>query len=183
MNVLTLVHGETKAKATQAQHNQLRNPRLASLGAVTRNSAATASGPPDQNADLSEEPIYLPERLVKGTTFERVILSARLVASRGASRRLIQSGGVYVGVPKWQPKESTGQAAAAAAAATDGSDASDLRFVTILPSSPPASDYIQEGGLLLLRMGKWKVRIIKVMPNAEYAKLESEGKVPVIEDE
>lgn len=181
MKVLTLVHGETKAKATRQQHDQLRNPKISLLSSVQ---SETTSGAPalndsDKEAEQSAQPIVLPERLVNGTTFERVILSAGLVASRGAARRVVQSGGAYVGVPKWKPSEA---GATSSAAAHEGDD-SDLRFVTILPMMPPASDYVREGGLLLLRMGKWRVRIIKVVGDAEYSKLEQQGKVKVLDGE
>nr|POE77685.1 tyrosine--trna ligase, mitochondrial [Quercus suber] len=126
--VLELVHGREEAIRTQAQHQALRNPSLASANG----SEAVAA--------------TLPISLLRELPFSRVLYHAGIVDSKSAGARMIAMGGVYV---------------ASSAAAGDDS----IAWIPVKNQNP--SDFLADG-LVMLRLGKWKVRTIKIVEDTDF---------------
>lgn len=103
--------------------------------------------------DNTSTQVTLPRSLVYDQPLSRVLWHSGLVASRSEGHRLINNGGVYVG------------------AKSDGKGTMDeaLSFTpAIEPGREYLSNYIIEQDLLILRVGKWKMKIIKIVPDAEF---------------
>ncbi|KAI9807893.1 MAG: hypothetical protein M1825_005199 [Sarcosagium campestre] len=156
--VIQLVHGDVEASTAQAQHGAMfgrgRAPTLAAIGAASPSSSA---GPPN-SGNISSRHTILPKSLVKNKPFARVLHSAGLTESHSEAHRLIAiQGGAYVG------HRDSGQEMG-----------DEVRYARIRQSWTPeqTEDYIQEGDLLLLRVGKWKIKIIKIVEDDEFERLD-----------
>lgn len=85
----------------------------------------------------------LPVSLVTKSTFSRLLYHAGIVESKSAGARKIAMGGVYV-----------------ASSTQDG--------ISWIPVKTQTPHQFVVDGLLLLRLGKWKVRIIKVIEDKDF---------------
>ncbi|KAL9110569.1 MAG: hypothetical protein Q9227_004927 [Pyrenula ochraceoflavens] len=95
----------------------------------------------------------LPRSLVIGQPFNRVLWSAGLVASKSEGARLIQSKGAHVGSKYGQDREM----------------GDNLSFTAITTTGAEATvNYLIDDALLILRIGKWKMRIISVVSDEEF---------------
>jgi tyrosyl-tRNA synthetase len=153
--VVELVHGVAESKEAEAQHRGLfRSPsqsRLTSMeiNPTDRSTPITASNAPAIH-------VTLPESLVLGRSIARVMYSAGLVASRSEGHRLAQNQGAYIGS---KPGGRGGMG--------DG-----LEFTPIKLWDPQVTrDFLQDGKLLVLRSGKWKIKIVKVVSDEEFERL------------
>lgn len=162
--VLWLVHGAEEAERTSEQHRLMRRPTLSSL---------TSSGVPS-NTNLEHVPgdakqdtgrnnagptrTMLPRSLVQGTPLSRVLYHVGLAKTRSEGQRLILKGGAYVG------RAGSGFANA------DGKGGMDdeINFRQISDANAPAHECVSKTGLLLLRVGKWKVRVVEVVDDEEF---------------
>lgn len=148
--VLELVHGPEEALKTCSQHQTMRNPTLASL------SRQPASGSQQEQSSDSQR-ISLPMSLVHKTPFSRILYHAGVTATKSEGARTISKGGAYV-----------------ASASPDASSDQDgeLNFVPI--KDQVASEMVRDG-LLILRIGKWKVRVVEVVPDEDFEALGQEA--------
>ena len=89
--------------------------------------------------------IRLPTSQVYDTPFSRILYHAGLVGTKSEGARMISNGGVYVATA------STSQ---------------ELNFVPLTKDQSAAE--VVMNGLIVLRLGKWKVRVIQVIDDAEY---------------
>jgi len=149
--VIALVHGDQVAADTAKQHHSMRRPSLHSLSSgtsqvrspqqnVDSSTAASFTGETENNASLR-----LPREAVHGQRIAHIIAQAGLVGSRGEGQRAVASGGVYAGT----------QSASAAS--------TELEFVQVRNDASQTGDkYLLDDKMLVLRLGKWKVRIIEV---------------------
>jgi tyrosyl-tRNA synthetase len=133
--VLELVHGRETAEITRSQHQAMRNPSLASQG--------TSKG----------ERTVLPKSLVAGAPFARIMWHAGITATKSEAARLVKSGGVYVA--------SASASAPASGASTE--QESELKFAQIKDQKPEDIESFSKDGLIVLRTGKWKVRVVEVV--------------------
>lgn len=148
--VLELVHGPEEALKTRSEHETMRNPTLASL------SRQPASGSQQEQSSDSQR-ISLPMSLVHKTPFSRILYHAGLAATKSEGARAISKGGAYVASAS--PNASTHR---------DG----ELNFVPI--KDQVASEMVRDG-LLILRIGKWKVRVVQVVPDEDFEALGQEA--------
>lgn len=144
--VLELVHGRETAETTRAQHQAMRNPSLAAKS---------------QGQSKSERTI-LPRSLVEGAPFARIMWHAGMTGTKSEAARLVKSGGVYVA--------STSPSAPADSTAEQGE--SELKFAQIKDQRPEDIESFAKDGLIVLRTGKWKVRVVEVVDDQVF---ESEG--------
>lgn len=144
--VLELVHGAEIAAKTQAEHQAMRTPTLASL------SRQSNSELDSESADLTQR-TKLPRSLVHDTPFGRLLYHAGLVGTKSEGARLISKGGVYI--------------ARADRNATDSRNG-ELNFTQIKEQQPSEVASFVVDGLLILRLGKWKVRVIEVVPDEDF---------------
>lgn len=136
--ILTLVHGEEVAAQTREQHAAMRNPSIAVSG--------SGGGGGEESA------IPLPCAEVVDVPWTRVLARAGLAASGGEASRMISQGSVYLATPS----------SSTATAAGDENDKGGLQFQPVKnPRSLVREEDLLEGKLLV-RIGKWKVRVIEV---------------------
>lgn len=164
-DVLDLVHGEELAQDAAQQHDLVfKSPRTP----VPKPAIESGDKPQDMSSLLNPKaPIttpnnapsphmLLPKSLVYNTPVARILYSAGLVASRSEGHRLVAKKGAYVGS---RPGAS-------------GTMGDQLEFT---PAHnwfvTDTEKYIIDGGLLIVRVGKWKVKIIKIVSDEEFERL------------
>lgn len=164
--VIELVHGQPEADQVEASCGVLfREPLVASN---PRKNPAYAKEPEDANVLVNPNAAQvnsrsgfrnrttLPRSLIDKQSFSRILFHAGMVSSRSEGSRLIQAGGAYVGGKSGRDKRMS----------------DDLCFVPIEEhwSSEMAWTYVMDDCLLLLRIGKWKVRIVTIVSDDEFQK-------------
>lgn len=176
--VLELVHGAADAEKARKKHEQMRKPTVKSLKKrtppaeqsekeevepvkkpTTKASTSEVFSEDDiahetvtdevseaEDPGISEQRIMLAESKVLGLPFAHILHNAGLAASRGEGTRMINAGGVYV----------------ARRSEEEGSE--DLNFVPVkgVPDGVKVEELLIDGQLVL-RLGKWKVRVMEVM--------------------
>ena len=152
---IELVHGEPDAAAAEQQHRSIfqKTPLL-----VAANNAADVEeykkGPtPINQTNTPVVNITLPMSLIVDKAPGNVLYSAGLVSSRGEGHRLATNQGAYIGSKPG-----------------GGGDMGDaLTFSPIKTWDPSKTkDYLLEGNLLILRAGKWRIKIIRVISDEEF---------------
>lgn len=164
--VLDLVHGEAQAKDAALQHElvfkkspttSVPGPALEPETQLPEVSSALPESPAITSRNDAPSPhMVLPKSLIYDTAMARILYSAGLVASRSEGHRLLGNKGAYVGS---RPGAS-------------GTMGDQLEFT-------PAHNwlrtdiekYIIDGDLLILRAGKWKVKIVKIVSDEEFERL------------
>lgn len=170
-----LIHGEAEAEAVALQHRQLFRPRdsTAEPTPLPKTSASpqrNANSPtakyinpgagnpyaPQSNfANMGSMKITLPESLVFNQTFNRILWSSGMTASKSEAHRLIVNSGVKVGS---RPGDS-------------GPMGDALAFTPIRNWGPDKTkEFILEGNLLFIKMGKWKFKTIHIVSDDEFRK-------------
>lgn len=150
--VLELVHGREEAERTRAEHEAMRNPTLASL---TKTVSPKTGEPTSGQQSAAEKRIVLPKSLVRDTPLGRILYHAGLAASKSEGARTVQKGGVYIAVGNGAAGEHEG-----------------LSFVPAGDQSTEKIAHIADEGRLILRLGKWKVRVIEVVDDDEFETLD-----------
>lgn len=156
--VVELVHSEEDAKNAELNHR--------SIFRIHSSSSATHTGSEGEKVSGSKKPvteatapvvnITLPYSLVIDKPPARVLFSAGLVNSRSEGHRLAQNQGAYIG-------SSTSKS---------GQMGDGLSFAPVkLWDSSKTRDYLIDGNLLILRQGKWKIKIVKVISDEEFERL------------
>ncbi|KAL1301968.1 hypothetical protein AAFC00_002423 [Neodothiora populina] len=152
--VLDLVHGVGVGKATEAQHCLLRKPTFESLvsSSVTMRGNAAAPdtvGTAEETTSTPQSGINktrLPKSLVVDTPISHILCHAGLAPTKSAANRLIQSNGAYIGVR------------------SENDNGSELVFRPIRGLTTEfVNEVVQETGMLVLRVGKWKVTVVQVV--------------------
>lgn len=159
--VLELVHGRDEAIKTRTAHQALRSPTLTSL-AQQRSSNPSPEPPSSAQSTPSTgaERTALPSSLVLNTPFSCILYYAGIAPTKSEGARLVAKGGVYVATLRSSPST---------AGTADEADESDLVFVQLRDhqKSEAAQEYIVNG-MLVFRVGKWKVRVVDVIEDAEF---------------
>ncbi len=177
--VLEIIHGEQIANEAEAQHRLLFRPSATSdplkakdpqgsdaeaeegSDATTPKSAKPAdissalnvNAPHTTAANTPSHNVILPKSLVYKKAIARVLYSAGLVASKSEGHRLCAKRGAYIGS---RPSAS-------------GTMSDHLDFSPCMNWSPEETEkYIIGDDLLILRVGKWKVKIVKIISDEEF---------------
>jgi len=164
-----LAHGLAAAEEAEAQHRQFhrKNLSLRELkAAAQRPKMDPKTGKPEdlhpslnkhaqpfRMEDQSSMRISLPRSLVIGQPLSRILWSAGLVASRSEGQRLVNNGGVYIG--------ARSDAKGGMDDAVSYTPARDSKWESL-------SKYVIDEELLILRVGKWKIKIISIVPDDKY---------------
>lgn len=171
--VSEIVHGEESTRAVEAQHGILFSRSKTAL----RKEARTArhsheESPPKKNASdinfllnkaaLPDKPsaagqVILPRSMVFNQQIGRIFHAAGLVASRSEGHRLSAAKGAHIGsLPGIQ----------------HGGMPDHVEFTPALNwRDNYVNNFIIDGKLLIIRAGKWKVKIIKIVEDEEYERL------------
>jgi len=163
--VLAIVHGQTVAKETEQEHRSMfKRPTIATPQTPAENNGRN---PPDINRHLNEKApivnadnapshnLVLPRSLVINHTISRVLYHAGLVASRSEGHRMVAKKGVYLGSRPGASGTMSDQVEFSPAANWEASE---------------TEKYLIGGDTLILRVGKWKVKIIKIISDEDYEK-------------
>ena len=176
--VLSVVHGEREAKAAESRSKAI-------FGSIDSETAAT--GIPDAikfkpamvkseipqrsssdwtsavnkyaphvtSANRPQTNMTLPRSLVVNQPIARVLYAAKLVSSRSEGHRVVVERGAYIGSLPGQM----------------GGMGDKLEFNRIVTwNAAETEKFIIDGSLLILRVGKWNVRIIKIVSDSEFEK-------------
>jgi tyrosyl-tRNA synthetase len=155
-----LIHGPLEAKNAEEQHRLLFSNRSKPISLGSAGAAAGDQGPSLVTSHINQTNspsanIFLPESCVINQPMARVLYSAGLVVSRSEGNRLAASQGAYIG------SRSDGK----------GNMSDDLTFSPVKLWKPEDTQkYIIDGDLLVLRAGKWKVRIVRILSDEEFEK-------------
>lgn len=152
-----LIHGEQEAKDAEARHRMLFGGRSSEEAAVPVTGDVSSSlNPKAPHTNWNNAPsinVTLPTSLIHHQPIARVLYSAGLVSSRAEGHRLAQSQGAYIG------SRADGR----------GKMSDDLAFTPIKLWDPfRTKDYLVDGDLMILRVGKWKVKVVKVVSDEEF---------------
>ena len=166
--VLSLVHSASDAQEAARQHNQLftRNPSLQQLSTSDRSKDSPGTSKPEFISNslnkmapittASNSPslnITLPTSLVVDQPIGRVLYSAGLVTSRSEGHRLCANEGAYVG----------------SRPANQGTMGDSLEFTPCKNWHPTeTTTHIIDGKVLILRVGKWRMKIVHLISNQEF---------------
>ncbi|RMY15287.1 hypothetical protein D0867_06879 [Hortaea werneckii] len=145
--VLELVHGRDEAVKTRKEHEVLRAPSLASL---KRQDGTDASRESSSQPSSGAERTILPYSLVLNTPFSRILYHAGIASTKSEGARMIAKGGVYI------------------ATASAPGEGSKLDFHQLRDQKPDeVAGYIIDG-VMVFRVGKWKVRVVEVVEDADF---------------
>lgn len=142
VEVLELVHGMDVAQQTQLRHRSLRQP-----DAMFSASATDSNG----HGGTADQRVILPRSLVLHTPFPKILYHAGMASTKSEAARIIRSGGAYVAVPK-QAEENTSH------------------FMQITSQTSDDVPSYTRNSTILLRLGKWKVRLIEIVEDDEFDK-------------
>ena len=170
-----LIHGLGEAQKAEQQHRQLfsRDLSIKDLRTIEEQSSQNQAPPgssevtgavptyssdinpslnkyaPQTNAEnMGAMRMKLPESLVRMQPMSKILWSAGLTASRSEAQRLINNGGAHIG----SQSDRTGRMGDA------------LSFAPITTWKPEDTErYVIDGNLLILRVGKWKIKIIDIV--------------------
>ena len=155
--VLNLVHGEKIANEAEQEHRELFG-RISVTQAHTDDDGSHSTdnsndAVPSLNKSIGPtQSLILPKSLVYGQRMSHVIYHAGLVPSRSEGHRMVTSKGVYLGARPGGSGTMGEQVDFSPAANWEGKE---------------TEKYII-GDMLIIRVGKWKVKIIKVISDEEF---------------
>lgn len=166
LEVVQMIHGEPAAKEAENQTRLLfpgakppsapptpipiDDPKNAPLNILLNPKAPQTSAQYPSSSRIS-----LPKSLVYNQPIARVLFAAGLVSSRSEGHRLAAHQGAYIGGNK--------------ALNSSKNMGDELAFSPIMNWKPAETEsYIIGGTLLVLRVGKWKVKIVTIIPDEEF---------------
>lgn len=122
-----------------------------------QNRAAGNKYAPQTNfANMTSIRVTLPRSLVVGRTFNKILHSAGLVASRSEGHRLILNNGALVGCRAEGPKPGKPMP-------------DDLQFIPISQwHASETKNFIVDDDYMLLRVGKWKYKFVTIVSDEEF---------------
>ena len=156
--VLKLVHGEKIAREAEQEHRGLfgkTSPPQQQTDYDGNQSTDSANKVvPLVNRDIPPtHSLVLPKSLVYGQRMSHVIYHAGLVPSRSEGHRLVTKKGVYLGARPGGTGTLGEQVDYSPAANWEGKE---------------TEKYIIGGDTLIVRVGKWKIKIIKIISDEEF---------------
>lgn len=171
--VLEIVHGEQERRAVEAKHGLLFRPSKTALrkeaSAAKNNNEDTPvkHNSSDINFLLNKaakpdvpgaaDNVTLPRSLVFSRQIGRILYACGLVASRSEGHRLSAARGAYIGSLPGKQHGEMGD------------------HVEFTPALNWEDDYVNkfiiQGKLLILRVGKWKVKIIRIVEDEVFDRL------------
>lgn len=159
-----LIHGGQEAEKTAKEHQTLflsKYPAKEGHDPSGETTEASESAETKKPLKLSmfEMPsphLTLPRSLVANQFFHKVLWSAGLASSKAEAFRLIVNNGVHVG-SRADSNQPMGDA---------------ISYVPVKTWPPEITEkFIIDDSLMVLRIGKWKIKIIKIVPDEEYEKM------------
>ena len=171
--VVELIHGLAEAQAVESQAKMLFRPSTPSIpnpvdpqdpaeataqkpDAPYINPSLNPRAPQTNHTNTPSPHITLPHSLVYNRPIARILYSAGLVSSRSEGHRLALNQGAYIGARPGRKEPMPDQ----------------VDFVAIKHWFPEEIEkFIIDGELLVLRVGKWKVKVVKIVSDEEFEKM------------
>lgn len=158
-DVVEMVHGAKEANDAEASHRMLFGDRSRqerpALVSGDLNNSLNEKAPQTNSSNMPSVNIVLPHSLVYNQSMARILYAAGLVSSKSEGHRLASNQGAYVG----SRADGTGRMR------------DDLSFTPVKLFKPyQTKDYIIDGDLLILRVGKWKLKVIKIISDEEFTR-------------
>ncbi|KAL4885577.1 hypothetical protein BJY04DRAFT_180001 [Aspergillus karnatakaensis] len=175
-----LIHGPAEAQAVAQQHRQLFKARntITEPTPMPR-TPSVPSGPPKptdafinqasgnvhavalNHMTMPSANVTLPRSLVYNVPFSKILWHAGMVASKGEGARLIANKGANVG------------SRPGIKGSLKGGDMPDALAYTNIHSWPGSrtEEFIIGGNLLILKIGKWKLKLVNIVSDEEYKEL------------
>lgn len=169
-----LIYGLGAAQEAEAKHRKLfnKNPTISEMttrasGPSSTEQAQTGTprfshpslnkhAQPLRREDNDPINVKLPASVVFTRRLESILWAAGVVKSRAEGKRLVHAGGMYIG--------------GRADARNPMDDA--LSFTPAKTGDwEEVEKFIIDKSLLIVRSGKWRVKMINIMPDTEYASL------------
>lgn len=162
-----LIHGVDAAEEAGKQHRALfkknmsldevlefaRNQQSQAPATVDSHPAVSKNAKPQSIDKYSTTQMELPREAVINQPLSRVLWSAGLAASKNEAQKLINNKGAYIGARN----DGNGQMS------------DSLTYMSIQdPKWEWWEKYILDGKLLILRTGKWRVKIINIVSDEEF---------------
>lgn len=173
-----LIHGKQEADAVATQHRQLfrsrsstaeptpmpkipdstrGNPQSPTYGFINPQ-ADNPYAPQTNFANMPSARVTLPESLIYGQTFHKILWYAGLVSSKSEGHRIVNNQGAYVGSRPGIQKSLTG-----------GGMPDALTFTPIKTwPAPKTPEFIMDGNLLILKLGKWKLKVVNIISDQQF---------------
>lgn len=163
--VVELIHGAMIARQVENQHRLIftpgsidprtvsmeERPKVGVTGHMNPGSDPTA--PPVTAFSGIKPHAVIPRSLVVNQFFHKVLYHAGMVSSKAEGHRLIVNNGAHIGSMP-DSKQEMGDA---------------LNYVPIRTWSADVTEkFIIDGCLMILKIGKWNVKIVKIVPDEEF---------------
>jgi tyrosyl-tRNA synthetase len=161
--VVGMIHGQQACRKVEYESGLLlrapkepnTNQRPSRYPTTDVNPEMNKYAPQTNSANAPSHNVLLPRSLVENQPFSRVLYHAGMVSSKGEGHRLIANGGAHVGSKP----------------ADKGAMPDALKYTRVLNwTADQTWRFVMDESLLILRVGKWKVKIIKVISDDEFAK-------------
>jgi tyrosyl-tRNA synthetase len=157
--VLELTHGKELATQAAQQHDLVFKsipPGAANPAHIPETTPLDIGSPHTTQNNAPSPHALLPASLVYNQPLSRVLYYAGLVKSRGEGHRIVANKGAYVGS---RPGRS-------------GPMGDHLEFTPVQNwEGGETEKFITDGDMLILRVGKWKVKIIKIVSDEQFKQL------------
>ena len=163
-----MIYGTNEAVSVESQHGTLFRPPGVLSSEPSSASQPSKSEEPSATIDAKAKPAHttstnipsanvtLPRSLVQNQSIARVLYAAGLVGSRSEGHRLAGNRGAYIG----------------SRPAAKGGMGEGLDFTPVMNWVPEDTEkYIIDNNLLILRVGKWKVKVVKIVSDEEFEDL------------
>ena len=163
--VVSMLHGNKNSQTAEYQSGLLlvkpKEPQTSKLSTKFPTDVNVATNPYAPQTNSTNAPshnVILPRSLVENQPVARVLYAAGMVGSRSEGHRLVKAGGAHIGS---KPAHAGGMP-------------DSLKYTRVLNWDPKETwKYVMDDGLMILRVGKWKVKIIRIVPDEEF---EREGR-------
>jgi hypothetical protein len=160
-----LIHGQGAAEQAAREHRALHNKALTmedianmatALPGVNAHPRVSKNAQPQNLERQGPASMELPRSVVMERPLSSVLWSAGLAASKSEAQKLINNKGAYIGASLYN-KDSSGQM-------------NDSLSYTAITSSAwdMWKKYIVDDKLLVLRTGKWRIKIVTIVPDEEF---------------
>ncbi|CEL10742.1 Putative Tyrosyl-tRNA synthetase [Aspergillus calidoustus] len=176
-----LIHGKAEADAVAIQHRQLFRPRSSTaeptplprtpgsgsnqpknyMSGFVNPQSGNPYAPQTNFSNMPSARVTLPQSLVFNQQFHKIMWSAGLVSTKSEGHRIIANKGASVGS---RPGIS---------GSMEGGGMPDaLTFTPIKTwTADKTQEFIINNDLLILKLGKWKMKIVNIVTDEEFKKL------------
>lgn len=158
--VVTLVHGEKLANEAQQEHNKIFNKSFASNPRTDNDDVDRSTDHVDKAVPFTNNrdhapthSLILPKSLIYNQPMDRVLYHAGFVASRSEGHRMVAKKGAYLGAKPGGSGTMSDQVDWSPAAKWAGKE---------------TEKYIIGDDTLIIRVGKWNVKVIKIVSDKEF---------------